>query len=103
MKHARRHYGISVGMPFREDKDPETKAYTHEFGDMKYCMGRMKWLISKVRNELAFLFILLFKRLTKVIFRAIKYSRTLSDLQIVLSFTGPEKRGIHASCCIHVR
>jgi hypothetical protein len=51
MKQARRHYGVALGMPFREGKDPEEKAYIREFDDEKYCNGRMKWLISKVCNQ----------------------------------------------------
>jgi len=61
MKHARRHYGFSVGFPFREDKDPEAKAYTEEFENEKYCRGRMDWLISKVCSEVVALSISRFK------------------------------------------
>lgn len=48
VKHARRHYGIVVHMPFREGIDPEDKAFTSPWDNTKRCNDRMIWLISKV-------------------------------------------------------
>jgi hypothetical protein len=50
VKHARRHYGISLGMPFRAGIDPEESAYLDSLDDSKLCRGRMQWLISKVSD-----------------------------------------------------
>ncbi|KAL3421237.1 hsp70 protein [Phlyctema vagabunda] len=47
MKQSRRHYGISISMPFREGKDPEEYSYISDFENEKYCRHRIDWLISK--------------------------------------------------------
>ncbi|TAQ85429.1 hypothetical protein B7494_g6250 [Chlorociboria aeruginascens] len=47
MKQARRHYGFSWGLPFREGKDAEKNAYIESFTDTKYCGGRINWVIAK--------------------------------------------------------
>lgn len=49
VKHARRHYGIALHMPFRDGIDPEDKVYTNPWDNTKRCSDRMEWLISKVR------------------------------------------------------
>jgi hypothetical protein len=46
MKRARRHYGIGLGIQFREGTDPEELAYIDDF-EVKMCRGRVKWLIAK--------------------------------------------------------
>jgi hypothetical protein len=52
MKHVRRHYGIRLGLDFREGIDPEDNAYFDSLdSDRKLCSGRMQWLISKVRLQ----------------------------------------------------
>jgi hypothetical protein len=50
IKHARKHYGVDVMYPFRENIDPEDLAHMSKTDNIKYCKGRMKWLISKVNN-----------------------------------------------------
>ena len=50
IKHARRHYGLSGGFPFRENIDPENRSYFKSTDNTKYCSGRMEWLISKVSS-----------------------------------------------------
>lgn len=51
IKHARRHYGVTVMLPFRENIDPEDRSYLWKlYNYSKYCTGRMKWLISKASN-----------------------------------------------------
>jgi hypothetical protein len=52
MKRARRHYGIGLRLPFRENKDPEEKASIDDFYNEKYCLGRVQWLISKVCDQI---------------------------------------------------
>jgi hypothetical protein len=52
MKRARRHYGIGLGLLFRENKDPEENSYTSDFDNQKYCSGRVNWLISKVCDRI---------------------------------------------------
>jgi hypothetical protein len=47
IKYARRHYGVDVGMPFREGIDPEHLRYTENARNKDYCRDRMKWIISK--------------------------------------------------------
>jgi hypothetical protein len=49
IKRARRHYGFSISKLFREGIDPEETAYIHDFDDLKYCGGRVEWLIAKAR------------------------------------------------------
>ncbi len=51
IKYARRHYGIQLGMKFREGIDPEEDAYISLLDNTKRCAGRMKWLISKVGHQ----------------------------------------------------
>ena len=51
MKRARRHYGIGISFAFREGKDPEELAYLDDF-DIKYCSGRVEWLIAKASGLL---------------------------------------------------
>ncbi|CAG8949948.1 hypothetical protein HYFRA_00004279 [Hymenoscyphus fraxineus] len=46
-KYARRHYGMCLGMRFRENVDPETSSYIGRYDDVKRCSTRVKWLISK--------------------------------------------------------
>ena len=54
IKHVRRHYGISLGMDFREGIDPEENAYYDFFrSTRKLCRSRMEWLISKVSSQRA--------------------------------------------------
>jgi hypothetical protein len=50
IKHARRHYGMIVLLPFRENVDPEDRSFVWDLDNLKYCTGRMKWLISKASN-----------------------------------------------------
>jgi hypothetical protein len=50
IKHARKHYGMSVSCPFRENIDPEDCSFLWNMDNVKYCSGRMKWLISKASN-----------------------------------------------------
>ncbi|KAH8804545.1 Hsp70 family protein-like protein [Xylogone sp. PMI_703] len=47
IKHARRHYGVCLELPFREGIDPEELAHIHNYYDTKYCRNRTQWLISK--------------------------------------------------------
>ncbi|TGO59243.1 hypothetical protein BOTNAR_0166g00110 [Botryotinia narcissicola] len=48
-KQTRRHYGISLSMPFREGIDPEEDSYIDPWGNLKRCSGRMEWLIFKAK------------------------------------------------------
>lgn len=47
IKHARRYYGMTALCLFRENIDPEDRSYLWPIDNIKYCSGRMKWLISK--------------------------------------------------------
>jgi hypothetical protein len=47
IKHARRHYGMAVFLPFRENIDPKDRSFVWNLDNVKYCLGRMEWLISK--------------------------------------------------------
>lgn len=47
-RRCRRHYGISLGDPFREGVDNEISAYFDEWSGRKYSSGHMKWLAHKV-------------------------------------------------------
>ena len=51
MKRARRHYGFKIAMPFREGIDPEDNAFIRNFDGLKYCEGRVEWLIAKASNK----------------------------------------------------
>ncbi|KAJ5176311.1 uncharacterized protein N7482_002188 [Penicillium canariense] len=45
----RLHYGFKIDTPFRENFDPESRAYIWPWdGRSKYCHDRMRWLIEKV-------------------------------------------------------
>ncbi|TGO59585.1 hypothetical protein BCON_0043g00440 [Botryotinia convoluta] len=46
-KRLRRHYGISLQLPFREGIDSEKDSCIDSWGDEKMCIHRMKWLILK--------------------------------------------------------
>ncbi|KAF9629605.1 putative hsp70 family protein [Lasiodiplodia theobromae] len=48
---ARRHYGYSVGLPFRDGIDPEKKSYIPIWIDKKYCEGRMEWVGQDIGND----------------------------------------------------
>lgn len=50
MKHARKHYGIALGFPFREGIDPKEYAYPDSLDNEKRCRNRMEWLISKASH-----------------------------------------------------
>jgi hypothetical protein len=57
VKHARKHYGISVNTSFREGIDPEWRIYYDRLDNRKLCTGRMEWLISKASHQIQFQFI----------------------------------------------
>ncbi|KAF2723145.1 hsp70-like protein [Polychaeton citri CBS 116435] len=46
-KRCRRHYGVSLQMPFRQGLDPEDKSRKTNWNNEKMCRGRMKWIIFK--------------------------------------------------------
>ncbi|KAF7191493.1 Heat shock protein SSA4 [Pseudocercospora fuligena] len=46
-KRCRRHYGISLGLPFREGVDPQDLAYVDTWTGEKRCSKRMIWLFNK--------------------------------------------------------
>ncbi|KAF7896081.1 hypothetical protein EAF00_006096 [Botryotinia globosa] len=46
-KQLRRHYGICLGLPFREGIDSEEDSYIDPWNDEKMCGQRMRWLILK--------------------------------------------------------
>lgn len=51
MKRARRHYGFGLCIPFREGIDPEERASIDDFDDLKYCCGRVEWVIAKASHD----------------------------------------------------
>ena len=51
MKRARRHYGFGLNIPFREGIDPEERAFIGDFDDLKYCRGRVRWVIAKASHD----------------------------------------------------
>ncbi|KAH6722944.1 hypothetical protein BKA61DRAFT_685112 [Leptodontidium sp. MPI-SDFR-AT-0119] len=46
-KQARQHYGLVLGLPFREGIVPKDLAYDSDWDNSKRCGKRMKWLIQK--------------------------------------------------------
>ncbi|KKY15950.1 putative hsp70-like protein [Diplodia seriata] len=46
-RQARRHYGYSLNMEFREGIDPESRACSSRFSGWKLCRGRMDWVLYK--------------------------------------------------------
>jgi hypothetical protein len=51
VKHARRHYGIALGMEFRAGIDPESLSYDDPWDNTRRCKKRMQWMISKVSSS----------------------------------------------------
>jgi hypothetical protein len=44
---ARRHYGYSISLPFRDGIDNEDYAWTCEWDKTKWCNHRMEWFLNK--------------------------------------------------------
>ena len=44
---ARRHYGYSVSLPFREGVDNEEHAWTSDWDGRKWCSHRMTWFLAR--------------------------------------------------------
>lgn len=99
IKRARRHYGYSISMPFREGTDPEELGWISDFNDVKYCRGRVKWLIAKAsNNERAPIPSLLIYG-----FRARRSITTLSERLLLKLSIHPARLSSWRPCCIPVR
>ncbi|OJD36554.1 hsp70 family protein [Diplodia corticola] len=46
-RQARRHYGYSASMVFRQGIDPQSKAYFDKFDGVKLCQDRLSWVLEK--------------------------------------------------------
>lgn len=47
VRRCRRHYGIGLALPFRENVDPEDRSVTWPWDRSKMCKDRVHWLVDK--------------------------------------------------------